>query len=68
MIFRNTDVGLKNKLQKDLTTEAENEIKIRLFSSANLVEAEAKQSIQRGVKSGKNLQKKISCSSSISTR
>jgi HK97 gp10 family phage protein len=52
MIFRNTD-ALKKQIAKRLTTEAENEIKIRLFSSANLVEAEAKQSIQRGVKSGR---------------
>ena len=52
MIFRNTD-ALKKQIAKWLTTEAENEIKVRLFSSANLVEAEAKQSIQRGVKSGR---------------
>ena len=52
MIFRNTD-ALKKQIAKRLTTEAENEIKVRLFSSANLVEAEAKQSIQRGVKSGR---------------
>ena len=52
MIFRNTD-ALKKQIAKRLTTEAENEIKKRLFSSANLVEAEAKQSIQRGVKSGR---------------
>jgi hypothetical protein len=42
MIFRNTD-ALKKQIAKRLTTEAENEIKIRLFSSANLVEAEANQ-------------------------
>tara|TARA_Y100001937_G_scaffold50340_2_gene70008 strand:+ start:828 stop:1256 length:429 start_codon:yes stop_codon:yes gene_type:complete len=52
MIFRNTD-ALKKQIAKRLTTEAENEIKVRLFSSANLVEAEAKQSIQRGVKTGR---------------
>ena len=52
MIFRNTD-ALKKQIAKRLTAEAENEIKARLFSSANLVEAEAKQSIQRGVKSGR---------------
>jgi HK97 gp10 family phage protein len=52
VIFRNTD-ALKKQIAKRLTTEAENEIKVRLFSSANLVEAEAKQSIQRGVKSGR---------------
>tara|TARA_Y100000114_G_scaffold44835_1_gene40539 strand:+ start:28924 stop:29352 length:429 start_codon:yes stop_codon:yes gene_type:complete len=52
MIFRNTN-ALKKQIAKRLTTEAENEIKVRLFSSANLVEAEARQSIQRGVKSGR---------------
>ena len=52
MIFRNVD-SFKKQIKKRLTREAENEISKRLNKSARRVEGTAKESIQRGVKSGR---------------